>query len=93
MIQEVSAYRVGVQVFPTIQEAQKQELKALVKGPEADNFAQWAIAHADEIIAILTCQPKSKKPRSDKGKSHRKPAVSNPETRCAHSDLAANAKP
>lgn len=68
MIEQVPAYRVGQQVFPTVQEAQKEELKALINGPEADNFAQWVIAHTDEIIAILTEQPRTKKVRSDKGK-------------------------
>ena len=80
MIQQVSAYRVGELVFPTIQDAQKKELEMLLAdGGEHTEIAKAVIEsiilHTDEVVAILTCQPKSKKPRSDKGKSHRKPVV------------------
>lgn len=75
-ITEVKAYRVGEQVFPTIQEAQRQELIALMPTSadmaSKDGAAKWITDHTDEVVAILTCQPKSKKPRSDKGRSHRK---------------------
>lgn len=30
--------------------------------------ADWMVAHVDEVVTILTCQPRTKKPRSDKGK-------------------------
>ena len=76
MIQQVSAYKVGEQVFPTIQEAQRRELVSLLCGdavvPEQIPVIDAIIKHTDEVVAILTCQPKTKKPRSDKGKSHAK---------------------
>jgi hypothetical protein len=68
-IQAVSAYRVGEQVFPTIQEAQKKEIMDLGCTTES---ADLIIAHTDEVVAILTCQPRTKKVRSDKG-TKRKP--------------------
>lgn len=78
-ITEVKAYRVGEQVFPTIQEAQKEELATLLEpsfpGVNEEQIAKICeaiVGNTDEIVAILTCQPKSKKPRSDKGRSHRK---------------------
>lgn len=75
MIQAVSAYRVGEQVFPTIQEAQKSELATLFE-PWTPNLnedlaktaATKIVEHTDEVVAILTCQPRTKKPRSDIGK-------------------------
>jgi hypothetical protein len=79
---EVTAYRVGTLVFPTIQEAQSNELAALFNkkdSPDAEHLAlvcaQSVVEHMDEVVAILTCVPKSKpkatrKPRSDKG-THR----------------------
>lgn len=68
---------VGQQVFPTIQEAQKSELAELLSDQGSLNemgheIIDRIIAHTDEVVAILTCAPKTKKPRSDKGKSHRK---------------------
>lgn len=78
MIQQVSAYRVGELVFPTIQEAQKSELEALFDGLDkgaghehAKACAAIVVSHTDEVVAILTCSPKPKatrKPRSDIGK-------------------------
>lgn len=70
---EVKAYSVGQQVFPTIQAAQIKELVDLICGEKtpsdsAQVTANWIVEHADQIVAILTCQPKTKKPRSDKGK-------------------------
>lgn len=77
-IQQVSAYRVGELVFPTIREAQKEELISLLlpegrleKDETLHKAIDRIIEHTDEIVAILTCQPKSKahrKPRSDIGK-------------------------
>jgi hypothetical protein len=70
-IQTVTAYRVGEQVFPTIQQAQKEELAKLLDGVTVDKMLDAIVAHTDEIVAILTCTPKSKgprKPRSDIGK-------------------------
>lgn len=76
-IQVVSAYKVGELVFPTIQEAQNSELAALFDGLDdgsghghAQAAAAAVVAHTDEVVAILTCQPKPKaprKPRSDIG--------------------------
>lgn len=81
-IQQVSAYKVGELVFPTIQEAQKKELLDLLltNSSSTPEYFQGAVdtivAHTDEVVAILTCQPKSKaqrKPRSDIGKKRVKP--------------------
>jgi hypothetical protein len=72
-IQKVSAYRVGERVFPTIEEAQKSELATLLSdggghAEVATSVIESIIIHTDEVIAILTCQPKNKAPRRDKGK-------------------------
>ena len=72
-IQIVSSYLVGHQLFPTIQQAQSRELSDLMAGDKVatDNelkAADWIVEHSDEVVAILTCQPKGKKTRSDKGK-------------------------
>ena len=76
-MKEITAYKVGEQVFPTIQEAQKSELIALfspwpngIDEPHESLAATAVLAHLDEVVAILTCQPKStpRKPRSDIGK-------------------------
>jgi hypothetical protein len=78
MITIAPGYQTGDRWFPTIQEAQKSELAALFRPwtqSDTDDFPTAAAAkvveHADEIVAILTCQPKSKAPRklrSDIGK-------------------------
>jgi hypothetical protein len=80
MIQSINAYKVGERVFPTIEEAQKEELMLLL----ADGGAHTEVAksvinsvinHVDDVIAILTCQPKVKttrKPRCDIGKKRGK---------------------
>jgi hypothetical protein len=74
-MKEVRAFQVGTLVFPTIQEAQQQEIISLMCGEKTAtdseiNAVDWMVAHTDEIVAILTCQPKStpRKPRSDIGK-------------------------
>lgn len=76
MIQQVPAFQVGQLVFPTLQEAQQNELLTLMAGDKAPSDVEkkaacWMVTHVDEVVAILTCQPKSKgprKPRSDIGK-------------------------
>ena len=73
MITIAPGYRTGEHWFKTIEEAQENELLALMGAEnsptESDtNSAAWIVAHTDEVVAILTCQPKSRKPRSDKGK-------------------------
>jgi hypothetical protein len=84
VIQQVAAYQVGQLVFPTLQEAQKSELKDLmpdefvhadgnspglkVAPDDKNSIADFIVAHTDDVVAILTCQPRTKKPRSDKGK-------------------------
>ena len=82
MIQVVSSYLVGQQLFPTIEEAQKAELADLLNkkdSVDSDNLAlvcaESIISHADEVIAILTCEPLKKKPRSDKGKKRGPKAI------------------
>ena len=81
MIQQVAAFQVGQLVFPTLQEAQQHEIEALfpVKadacGFSVDEISTVIVAHTDEVVAILTCTPKSKaprKPRSDIGKKRAK---------------------
>ena len=79
MIQQVPAFQVGQLVFPTLQEAQKSELISIMNGGKDSSSnaiaADWIVAHTDEVVAILTCQPKSKaprKPRSDIGKKRAK---------------------
>lgn len=78
-IQQVSAYRVGERVLPTIQEAQCYELGLLMdkicKDEELTlekraDVVMALVDHTDEVVAILTCQPKAKaprKPRKDRG--------------------------
>ena len=75
-MKEVTGYKVGERVFATIEEAQKQELATLFAGDnlahneQSETFADAVVSHTDEVVAILTCQPKStpRKPRSDIGK-------------------------
>ena len=74
-MKEVTAYQVGTLVFPTIQQAQQNELLTLIAGDKAPSDAEqkatlWMVTHVDEVVAILTCQPKKKttrKPRCDIG--------------------------
>jgi hypothetical protein len=88
MIQQVAAFQVGQQVFPTIQEAQKKELSSLfpvrdngaVVGYNLEEITETIIEHTDEVVAILTCQPRTKKPRSDKGKKRTPKTAPNPAT-------------
>ena len=80
MITIAPGYQTGERWFKTIEEAQQNELLALMGAEnsptESDtNSAAWIVAHTDEVVAILTCQPKSKaprKPRSDIGKKRAK---------------------
>ena len=73
MIQQTTAYRVGESFLPTIQEAQQQEILDLIEArqgklEEGDaHVAKFIVDHADELVAILTCKPRTKKVRSDKG--------------------------
>lgn len=75
-MKEVRAFQVGTLVFPTIQEAQQQEIISLMCGEKTAtdseiNAVDWMVSHPDEIVAILTCAPKAaakRKPRSDIGK-------------------------
>lgn len=75
-IQQVSAYRVGEQVFPTIEEAQIKELTMLlseggVMNEIAESVVERILEHTDEVVDILTSTPKAaakRKPRSDIGK-------------------------
>lgn len=79
-IQMKPAAWIGQAVFPTIQAAQQSELLALMCGDKVPHdhetkAAEWMVTHVDEIVAILTCTPKSKaprKPRSDIGKKRSK---------------------
>lgn len=73
MIEIVPWYRVGQTVFPTIQEAQYQELYDLIGGdgspnPVKNDVLREIILQRDKVVAILTEQPRTKKVRSDKGK-------------------------
>jgi hypothetical protein len=86
MIQQVAAFQVGQQVFPTIQEAQKEELRPLFRhdGDARPNSVEEVVSiiveHAGEIVEILTGQPRTKKPRSDKGKKRTPKTAPNPAT-------------
>lgn len=88
MMKQVTAWQVGTLVFPTIQEAQKSELEALLKSLGEDTSAACAamiVEYTDEVVAILTCQPKPKaprKPRKDIG-TKRKPKETGQELRGA----------
>jgi hypothetical protein len=82
MIEQRPAYWIGQQLFPTIQEAQRTELQVLLSdgGQHVENGMAVAvidsiITHADEVVAILTQEPKVKttrKPRCDIGKKRGK---------------------
>jgi ABC-type uncharacterized transport system auxiliary subunit len=74
MIQQVLSYLVGDKLFPCIEEAQSAEIYQLLiqsdgldSEAHATKAAQLIVAHADEVIAILSGKPRTKKPRSDKG--------------------------
>ena len=81
MITITPGYQTGERWFKTIEEAQQSELAALFKITEGfklnlndddpEKIAEVIVANTDEVVAILTCTPKSKsprKPRSDIGK-------------------------
>lgn len=82
MITKVQAYQTASGVFPTIEEAQKAELKRLWSGQCDDNvFADWAIENKEAILDILTMTASSK-PRARKingGKKTRKAVAPSPE--------------
>lgn len=72
---KTSSWKVGDQVFATLQEAQRQELLELIGGPNnPDEIAiiKVIVEKANEVIRILSVR--EKKPRSDKDKRHRKSA-------------------
>ncbi len=71
MITISPGYQTGERWFRTIEEAQKEELSNLLDSVPPDKMLDALVEHTDEVVAILTCQPKSKapkKPRSDIGK-------------------------
>jgi hypothetical protein len=81
VIEQVPGFRVGEIFFPTIQEAQNLELLTLLyPDPAAPNdiaksVINLIVVHTDEVIAILTQEPKVKtprKPRCDIGKKRGK---------------------
>jgi hypothetical protein len=79
VIQQVPAFQVGQLVFPTLQEAQRHEIEALFPSKEGgkcvfspEEIASVIVGQTDEIVAILTCAPRTKKPRSDKDKKRAK---------------------
>jgi hypothetical protein len=79
-IQQKPAYWIGQIPFPTIQEAQRQELSALISqggvlNDSANSVIERILENADEVVDILTCKPKSKEPRKtrkDKGVPRKK---------------------
>ena len=81
-IQMKPAAWIGQQVFPTIKEAQKSELLSIMNGgkdsPSNAIAVDWMVSHVDEVVAILTCHPSAKKPRSDKGKKRTPKTTSTP---------------
>lgn len=73
-IQIVSSYLVGDKLFASLEEAQRAELAALfepwTKNPDEDSTTAAAakvVEKADEVIAILSGKPRTKRVRSDKG--------------------------
>lgn len=80
MIETCSAYKIGNDTFVSLKEAQ---VHALIQtlfpsadiAPAAEAAIQEIVAQKDKVIPILTMNepaPKTRKPRSDQGKQHRK---------------------
>ncbi len=61
MIEKTTAFKVGEQFFPCIEEAQKHELAALLEsvGESGIAAASLLISHKEEVLNILTMTPKS----------------------------------
>lgn len=66
-------YEVAGQFYPSLAEAQKADLLAMLptdgSAISADVLADWLLANAPAVARILTTTPKSRnrKPRKDKG--------------------------
>lgn len=87
MIERVNAFKVGERVFPTIEEAQKSEIRALIDIEIIDPSSESTVSgvvdlilkYQDKIIDILTMTPASK-PRARKingGTKKRRSAAAN----------------
>lgn len=84
MIEIAPGYRTGEMWFPTIQQAQVEELLKLMNRESLEftdaetKAAQWIVENTEKVVAILTFQPKAaakRKPRSDIGKKREKNAT------------------
>ena len=65
-------YEVAGNFYPSLAEAQKADLLAILPtalGGTAEAVAEWLLANAGPVATILTTTPKSRnrKPRKDKG--------------------------
>ena len=79
MIEKTTAYRVGEQFFPCIEEAQKHELEVLLSpiGTPGDAAAK-IISHKDEVLNILTMTPTSHAKARKANGATRKPRAKAP---------------
>lgn len=76
-IERVAGYRVGQQIFTTVEEAQLQALAFIIDLSDKNvalTICRSILDHADEVIAILSEKPelKVRKRRSDYGAKHSK---------------------
>lgn len=71
-IEKSPGYKCGDAFYPCLCDAQAHALEMLFEGKSRDEIPRWIIANKDSVICILT-GTKPRKPRADRGKSHRKP--------------------
>lgn len=79
-IEKIAGYKVGEQVFSTIEEAQTHALAAVLDGLDegqenksALQAAEIIVNNKDEVIRILRMGPNSRRPKSAKPtRSHKK---------------------
>jgi hypothetical protein len=68
-------YEVAGVFYRNLAEAQKADLlKILPPDQKGAELAEWLLANSEAVATILTTTPRSRarKPRSDKGKPHKK---------------------
>ena len=80
MIEPCKAYRVGDDTFLNIEEAKQHAIITLLGEDVSDIVVNRIIASGDEIVSILTMNPKtSRKPRKDKGAKRQPKTEETPE--------------
>lgn len=87
MIEKTTAYKVGQQFFPTIQDAQRQELISILSGMDtgpdttlAEHAADTVLAQKDKVMDVLTMAPNSRpKARKANGAVRKSRAAKTPE--------------